>query len=787
MKPFLFISTFLLSIFYGFSQTYTVKGKITRNNEPLPEVSVAVKEAHKGTYTDSLGNYSLKLSKGTYTIAFFYGSEKTKIINLTADTTLNADLTDLSSALDEVFISSLRVDADSPITHSNLKAEEIRKRNLGQDVPILLNHMPNVTTTSDAGAGIGHTGIRVRGSDETRVNVTINGVPLNDAESQGAFWVNLGDFTSSIQDLQLQRGVGTSTNGPGAFGGSLNVLTKEFEAKPSAEITNTYGSFNTHKHQAEFNTGVINDHFAFTGNFSTSETDGYRDRAFANLQSYFLQGTYHKENTLIKAIGFGGEQSTYQAYYGITPEQLEENRKFNPAGMYTDAEGNTQFYDNQTDNYKQDHGQILWNQKYSQNWSSNLSFHYTYGRGYYESYHEDALLEDFGLNHFECQNKLQTSSDLINQKWLSNHLYGTVFSVQYKKRELKAELGGGWNYYSGDHYGEVIYTQFAQNEAPSEHYYDNTGTKTDFNVYLKSTWALTDKLKAFGDLQLRRIDYKIEGLDEQEVLSIDNDFVFFNPKAGLTYQFNPEHQLYFSFARANKEPVRTDYKNAVYGTEADPVYPKAENLNDFELGWRYDTKKFQLNSNLYYMDYHNQLILTGEIDPQGRFIRENSGRSHRLGIEIDADITIAPNLKTQPSLAISQNKNKDYTATEQDELIDYGNTTISFSPNAVVGNILTYKPLNHLELSLSTKFVDRQYMSNTEERSAKLDGYFVNDLNIQYSWKNVPLFKEVIFKGMLNNFLDEHYSTNGNYSAEGGPLYYPQAGINFLSGVTLRF
>lgn len=788
MKLSFFTICFLLTTICSFGQTYTLSGKITKNNHTLSGVNISVSHSDKGTVSDFKGHYSLQLSKGKYLLIFSYGNEKRVEVNLNGNKTLDVDLSNIQTQLSELLISSLRVDSEAPITHSNLSNKELNERNLGQSIPTLMNYMPNVVTTSDAGAGIGYSGIRVRGSDGTRVNVTINGVPLNDSEGQSTVWVDLGDFSNSIENLQLQRGVGTSTNGAGAFGASLNVLTDKIDEQASAEITNTYGSFDTRKHQVKFNTGLMDKHFAFTGNFSLLKSDGYRDRAFSDLKSYFLQGIYKNKNSLIKAIGFGGTEQTYQAYYGITAEQLKENRKFNPAGMYTDSTGTTQYYNNQTDNYKQDHFQLLWDQKYNVYWSSNLAFHYTYGRGYYESYHEDADLRAYGLPYFDFNGVEKTTSDLVNEKWLSNHFYGTVFDLTYYKRETKISFGGAWNHYSGNHYGDVIYTKLAQNNEPFSHYYDNIGTKTDFNFYVKATFALTDKLIAFGDLQLRNIHYKTSGPYEGQEFSIKDHFTFFNPKAGLTYQLNNNHQLYFSYARANKEPNRSDYKSAVLNRDPGEIkYPKEETLNDYELGWRWKGDQFHLSSNLYYMDYHNQLILTGDIDPEGRFIRKNSGESYRLGIEINAEIKITDNFDILPNLSLSQNKNKDFHSTIEGEVKSFGNTKISFSPQIVGGNMVRYRPVKNLQINFLTKFVGAQYLSNIEAKASKLDNYLVNSLNIQYSWNEVPLFKEVVFTGLVNNIFDEKYITNGYYSPGSGASYYPQAGINYLLGLSLKF
>lgn len=793
MKSLLFFSGLCLISLHALAQTHILDGTVTRGETPVEGVAVYAVESGKGTATDENGRYSLELKEGTYQLVFSYGNQKSLRVNLKQNQTLNVDLADVQEVLDEVLVSSLRVTAQSPITYSNLSNEEIEDRNLGQDIPILMNYMPNVVTTSDAGAGVGYTGLRVRGSGTTSTNVTINGIPYNDAESLGSFWVNLGDFASSVENLQLQRGVGTSTNGAGAFGASLNILTDAYSEEANAEIANSYGSFNTHKHTVKFSTGLMNNHWEIAGRASQIKSDGYIDRASSDLKSYFLQGTYVDENTLVKAITFGGSERTYQAWYGIDAETLENDRTYNPAGVYTDEDGNTKFYDNQTDNYKQDHYQLLWNQEYDDNWSSNLAFHYTYGRGYYEEYEEDAVLNEFGLQNFQANGEEVTTSDLVGTKWLDNDFFGTTFALNYKDSDWDVNFGGAWNRYIGDHFGDVIYTRFALNNDPYEPYYENVGRKTDFNLYGKATYAISEKLAGYLDLQIRTIDYETEGvLSEGNEFLIDDSFAFFNPKAGLTYALNNQNQFYFSYARANREPRRSDYENGE---------PEHEELNDYELGWRHSTPSVQVNTNLYYMDYQNQLVLTGGIDDVGAFIRENSGNSYRLGLEIDAIIRLSEKVVLRPNLALSQNKNTDFVSTWNGELVDFGNTDISFSPSIVGGNRISYLPVNGLELSLLSKYVGEQYMSNIEAETSKLEAYFVNDFNIQYTWRNAPFFKEVVFTGLVNNIFGEEYVSNGYYytfnienpdTSTGvqtldGAGYYPQATTNFLGGITLKF
>lgn len=686
--------------------------------------------------------------------------------------------------LDEVFVSAIRVTKESPVTFSNLTKEDIKPRNLGQDIPVLMNFLPSVVTTTDAGAGVGYTGIRVRGSDATRVNVTINGIPYNDSESQGTFWVNMPDFASSTESLQLQRGVGTSTNGAGAFGASLNVLTDGFSQDAFGQISTSIGSYNTLRNNLKFSTGMLNDHIEISGRLSKIKSDGYIDRARSDLDSYFLQGAYKDDNTLIKALLFGGHEVTYQAWYGIDAQTLEDDRTFNPSGIYTDADGNTQFHNNEVDNYKQDHAQLLWNEKISDFWSTNIALHYTRGRGYFEQYKEDDDFSTYGFEPIIVDSEEVNTTDVIRRRWLDNDFYGTVFSANYKKDKLDLIIGGGFNKYEGDHFGEVIWARYASNSSYKDRYYDDNSTKTDFNLYTKANYQLTDQWSLYGDLQYRTVGYKANGEDTGLV---DDTFNFFNPKAGVTFDLNANNNFYLSYAVAHREPNRNDYESG---------NPKPEKLNDFELGWRYVSANVQVNTNLYYMNYKDQLVLTGGLNDVGAPLRENVGDSYRFGLEVDANIQLGDKFNLRPNIAISDNKNKDFFIDRDDELQGLGDTNIAFSPGFVAGNILSYMPCETLTLSLYSKFVGEQYLSNTDTEASKLDSYFTNDLNVTYEIEINKVVKSVVLSGLVNNILNEKYVSNGytyldSWSTPGNTFevqgYYPQAGTNFLLGATVSF
>lgn len=695
--------------------------------------------------------------------------------------------------LDEVLIRSVRVNADSPITHSNLDKEALEKRNLGQDIPILLNFLPSVVSTSDAGAGVGYTYIRVRGSDASRVNVTLNGIPFNDSESQGTFWVNLPDFASSIENLQLQRGVGTSTNGSGAFGASINLLTDAVSQEAGGEISNSFGSFNTRRHNVKFTTGLLNEHIEIAGRLSAIKSDGYIDRASSDLKSYFLQGSYVGENTLIKAVTFGGHEVTYQAWNGIEdPDILENNPTFNTAGMYFDADGNMRFYDNEVDDYKQDHYQLHWNQRWNNFWSTTLGLNYTYGRGFFEQYRHNDRFSTYGLDPIVVEGDTISRMDLIRRRWLDNDYYVVNANATYKKDNLELISGLFYSLYEGDHFGEIIWAQYAAGSEIRDHYYFSDATKREFTVFSKATYRIDEQWQVYGDLQGRFINYKTGGITSAIVpIDVNESYSFFNPKAGAAYQMNPANQFYFSYGRAHREPTRNDFREGI---------TTPEKLDDFELGWRYASDRINVNTNLFFMNYKDQLVLSGELNDVGAPLRTTSGESYRLGIEVEADIRLTSQFRWMPNFALSENKNRNFVASIDGELVNLGTTNISFSPNVVANSMLIYQPFEGFQVGWLSKFVGEQYMGNIDSEGSKLDSFFINDLNIVYEIKDIPFFSSILLNGMVNNIFDVKYVSNGyfytfddDWTKPGsittieGAGYYPQAGIHFLAGVTLKF
>ena len=676
--------------------------------------------------------------------------------------------------LEEVIVSSIRVDDNIPIAYNNLSKDEISDRNLGQDLPILLNFLPNVVTTSDAGAGIGYTGIRIRGINSQSTNVTINGIPYNDAESNLTYWVDLPDFSSSIENLQVQRGIGTSVNGSGAFGASINILTDNISQDPFFESNNSLGSYNTYKNTFRFSTGLLNDVFEFSGRLSKIDSDGYIDRASSDLKSYFLQVSYKKNNTLIKLLNFGGHEITYHAWNGIDLQTLEENRTYNPSGLYYDLEGNPQFHDNELDNYKQDHFQFHWTQSINKNLTSNLGLNLTNGKGYYEQYNENG------------------SEDFITRKWLDNQFLVFNYSLNYQGNKNNLIIGSTYSEYDGDHFGETIWAQNSGDIEFTDQFYYGNGLKKDFSNFIKSVYQISSKLKIYTDLQLRSIDYKSSGSTSNvDQLLFDKKYSFFNPKAGLNFEMNKENRIYFSLARAFREPTRSDFENNIN------IQP--EELIDYELGWNFTSEKFYFGSNLYYMKYKNQLVLTGSIDDVGTPIRDNSGESYRKGIELESAYVFSDKINISGNMSFSKNKNVDYVTNLNGQSVNLGDTKISFSPELISSSKLEFKPNENIEISLLNKYIGDQFMSNTESDFSRLDSYTTTDLSIKYKFDKTSLFSDIVVTAMINNIFNVEYVSNGYYytyddtwsdpnliTTIEGTGYFPQATRNFLLGITFK-
>jgi iron complex outermembrane receptor protein len=775
---------------------HSLNGKVTesKDGEALIGASVWSDKLGIGTVTNDNGEFTLaKLPAGQLELRVSYlGFETfTQVISIPYSGKLEISLTSRDFLTEEFIVSSTRASELTPTTFLNMGKAEIAKRNLGQDIPILLQYTPSVVSFSDAGAGVGYTGMRIRGTDQTRINGTVNGIPINDAESHGIFFVNMPDFASSVDNVQIQRGVGTSTNGAATFGASLNFQTDTRQDDPYAQVDNSFGSFNTWRHTVKAGTGLLNDRFAVDARLSKITSDGYVDRAFSDLSSWFLSGGYYGEKSVIKLIAFSGKEQTYQSWNGLPESKLKDDRTWN---YYT--------YDNETDNYQQDNYQLIYTGKVGTNWKTNLAFHYTYGRGYYEQYRADDDFANYGLPPVTIGGEVIESTDIIRRRWLDNDFFGFVGSVNYVSMSGKLDLilGGGANRYDGDHFGQIIWARVAGATEIRDRYYDNNAVKDDRNIYAKATYEIKPGLNLFGDLQVRGIDYSFVGVnDDRRIVDGQESYTFFNPKFGFSYE-QGNQTWYASYAVANREPTRSDFTD-------NPIteVPRPERLNNIEAGLRARSGRLSYNANFYYMDYKDQLILTGQINDVGAYIRENVASSYRAGVELDGAFQFSKTWTLSGNIALSQNKIKEFTEYIDDysveefrqEAFTYSDTDIAFSPNIVGSAIIEFKPTKNLSLNWLSKYVGQQYLDNTANEGRALDAFFTNDLRITYS-AQPRFFKGLEVNLLVNNIFNEMYEPNGytfSYFVPGGNsrelvtenFYYPQAGTNFLLGLSLKF
>ena len=802
-----------LIVFASFGQ-YSLKGTVTGNGDPLAGASIVIANTFQGTSSGSDGKFEfVNLKKGDYHLKIsFIGFESKELsVEIPAKKDVTILLEEASVMTDEVVVAATRAKDKTPVAFTNLDGDEIAKRNFGQDIPYLLQLTPSFVSTSDAGAGIGYTNFRIRGTDLNRINITVNGIPLNDAESHGTWFVDQPDLASSLENLQIQRGVGTSTNGAAAFGATINLQTNILNKDPFAEFKTATGSFNTYKNTLSAGTGLINGKFTADIRLSAVSSDGFIDRARADLKSFFLSGGYHSENTALKMNVFSGLEKTYQSWQGVPSVRLKNDlegmKRYEEHWLYSEEETlhminsdnrsyNYYTYEDQIDLYQQDHYQLHFSHKFNPLMNLNASAHYTRGKGYYQNYKPDEDLADYLMDNIHFGEEIIESTDLINRKWLDNHFYGMVFSLNYD--DVKGDLifGGGWNIYDGDHYGNVIWTQYSGGAGPNYEWYSNNGLKRDFNVYTKYNYRLNEKINLYADLQYRRINYRIDGIDDDlRDITQQYDFNFFNPKTGIFYQPSANHELYLSLSVANREPNRTAYTD-IDPDDKKPVY---ETLYDLEMGYKLKSTLFTGSVNLYYMMYNDQLVLTGQINNTGNPIMVNVDDSYRAGAEVQAGVKITNNMEWHINATFSRNKIKNFTEyvdnwdTGSQEAYKLGTTDIAFSPEIIANSQLLYMPAKRLELQFISSYVGKQYIDNTSSDDRKLDPYFINNLQIGYSLKT-GLFRDINLKLMVNNLFNEEYESNAwvyyyllngeRYKMDG---YFPQAGRHFMIGADISF
>ena len=714
----------------------------------------------------------------------------------------------LHTSLQEVEITATRATELTPVAHTNIGKEQLQKMNTGVDFPYLVAMTPSVVTTSDAGTGIGYTSLRIRGTDGTRINVTANGIPVNDAESHNVFWVNMPDIASSVKDIQIQRGAGTSTNGAGSFGASINLKTDRFNAQPYATLSSSYGSFNTHKATIGAGTGILHNHWAVDIRLSNIGSDGYIERAATKLHSYYLQGSYYGDRTSIRLIAFGGKEQTYHAWNYATMEEMElYGRRYNSCGyMFTDSTGTDRYYDGQTDNYTQTNTQLLIDHSFTERLGLNLGLHYTKGDGYYQEYKSARKLKEYALPPFTINGQETKKSDLVRRKAMDNHFGGAVFALTYTDSRISTTLGGGVNRYYGDHFGQVLWVKNYTGELqPNHQYYRNNGTKDDANIYLKAEWRPVKCLNIYADAQYRHIAYRIDGsndkwndaTDSHQQLTVDKRFNFFNPKAGASWQINGSNRLFASVGVAHKEPTRNNYTDGKLNE-----HPAAERLVDYEAGYTFSYKLFTAGANIYFMDYKDQLVLTGELNEIGEPLAANIPDSYRTGIELIASIALPCGFGWSANTTFSHNRIKDFTEVLYDDNtyerweIRHRDTPLAFSPAIIANNTFSYE-WHSIEAALQSQYVSKQYMSNYGVEEHTLDAYFVTNLRLAYSFTPKGVQKITIGATIYNLFNEKYenngYAGSGYYTSNDGTRhrynyagYAAQAGINAIGHVTVE-
>jgi iron complex outermembrane receptor protein len=805
----IFITMLLIAVSLTDSTAYQlmsgIRGKVTDpEGKPLYGASIAIENTYLGTQTDAGGNYSfVDLRKGNYTLRYsFIGYEPVvKVITVEGNIVEDVILTLTAFITEEVTVSATRAGENTPLAYTNVSSVQIKKQNTAYDMPYLLSLTPSFVETSEAGNGIGYTGLRIRGTDGNRINVTLDGIPLNDAESQQVFWVDLPDIASSVDNIQVQRGAGTSSNGAGAFGATISLQTTSADNEPFAEISSSAGSFNTYKNTVSAGTGLLGNRFALQMRYSDIKSDGYIKRTGSDHRSGFIRGLYRTDNSMLKGNIILGEEHTGIGWWGVPAESLTTDRRYNPAGEYTDENGVKRYYENESDNYRQDHYHLIYNRKLSSDLILNTAFHYTKGNGYYEEYREDQSYEEYGLVPVQIGDSLINETDMIRRKWMSNHFYGVVYSLKYRKDRLEAVFGGGMNKYLGDHYGRIIWMGTSGPVQKDYQWYFNDSGKGEVSLYGKVNYSFSDKTAVFGDIQYRSVSYRMAGVDDDlKDISQHHNFGFFNPKAGIFYSITPDQDAWLSFSVANREPTRSDFKEASGDADATP---KSETLYDTELGYRLRREKSSLSVNLYSMIYRDQLVPTGELSDVGYSIMTNVDRSYRIGSEISAGFRPSEFMDWNLNLTLSSNKILDYVEYYTDyntgdwsseyKNKSLGTVDIAYSPPVILTNEFTFRLLKVIDLHLISKYVGKQYFDNTMNKARSIDPYFVTNIRLDFT----PEIKHTDHVGLqllVSNIFNHQYENNaygGNWYEDGlektWAYYFPQAGTAFLAKISVRF
>ncbi len=784
-----FTTVVLLVLFLNYALAQNIPGSIKdRSGQLLAGATITVLSGNTIIIekVSKDGTFSLPLLENAH-VSFTYTGKATRTLTLSKTISqLEIVLDDEVLMLEPLEVKATRAGEKAPFTKTDLSKLQVQKQNVGQDIPFFLNQTPSVVANSDAGTGIGYTGMTIRGTDASRINITLNGIPWNDAESQGTFFVNLPDFSSSVNSMQIQRGVGTSTNGAGAFGATVNISTHEVNKSAYAELNNSYGSFNTWKNTARVGSGLIDNKFTFDARLSRITSDGFIDRAWSKLQSFYLSGAYLGKNNSVRFNIFSGSEKTYQAWNGVPEAILKTNRTFNSSGTEKPGEP----YNNEIDDYRQTHYQLFWNGKINSRLSFNVATFLTRGIGFYENYRAEESYSDYGLPDFELNGNVLTETDIVRQLWLDNHFYGGIYSLQYTSGNHEVTFGGGITQYDGKHYGKI---PWAQAGIPKDHsWYNLPSFKKDFNNYLKWQYSFSPTLALFTDLQLRFVSHDMRGFRDNPTLPIHRKFTFLNPKAGISYTKGTS-KAYLSYAMANKEPNRNDFEAGV------KTQPSHETLHDVELGYERRFNKAFVAVTAYYMYYRNQLILTGQINDVGAYTRTNVPESYRAGIELQGALSFAKWISASANLTLSKNKVKSFTEFIDDydagnqKATPHKNTDIALSPSIIAATSINISPVSNMEITLSNKYVGKQYLDNTMNESRMLDPFFVQDARIGYKLQNW-LGREINFAFQVNNIFNRRYEPNGYtfsyiYGGETTTenFYFPMAGTNYMATINVRF
>lgn len=810
MKKYIILFTLICVTSNIFSQI-VINGKVTDNKDNvLSGATITLSNSTSGTITNKDGFYSLSVSKNdSYTLICSYVGyiSDTNTINFNEEMQCNFILQEANIHTEEIIVQAIKANETTPVAQTNLSKLDIEKSNFAADIPFLLESTPSVVSSSENGTGIGYTGLRIRGTDISRINVSINGIPLNDAESQGVYWVDLPDFASSVEDIQIQRGVGTSSNGAAAFGASINFQTKDYSKTPYAELSSTLGSFNTFKRNISVGTGLLKNHFSIDVRYSKLNSDGWIERGKSDHESFYISGIYKDEKNMLRATVLSGEEHTGITWWGVPDYMMSTNRQYNPSGKYIDSLGNEAHYDNETDNYWQNHYQLHFSRIFSEYFNANISAHYTSGKGYYDEYiaetddwGSDNSFANYGLPNVLGSDTVFTKTDMIRQKWMKNNFYGYTLSLNYAKNKISASIGSSFNIYNGNHYGLINWTKINSSTPKDYEWYNNDGKKQDFMVFGKIRYELLKNVFAFVDLQYRNINYSMNGIDD-DLINFDTTFVwnFFNPKAGIFYKLGKNQTIFASYAQANREPSRYDLKDAIKAPESG--IPTSEKLHDIELGYQLVNKNFQIGLNLFFMYYKDQLVNTGRINNVGYSIMTNVEKSYREGIELSGTAKFLDHFDWALNLSLSKNKIMDYNQTEDfydadwnyldTRDVHYDITDISFSPSVVGNSTLSFYIKKYFRISFVTKYVGKQFIDNTSSDDRSLDPYFISNIVVNTS---IPckFLRKLNFDLMLNNIFNAEYSSNAYGGADyvndvptSWIYYFPQAPFNLMGKLTI--